>query len=162
AMVQHYFVAGIIPPADPQQPVTYRASHLEGERYAANAQLANAAFPPQAKRSVTWKLYIGPKLQNSLPSVAPGFERTEDYGSFRLFFAKPLFQCLAWLYTHVTHNWGWAIILLTLGVKILFYPLSEAQFRSAAKMRKFGPRIKELRERFGSDRERLQKAMMDL
>ncbi len=93
--------------------------------------------------------------------MAHKFELVEDYGILTPV-AKPLFWVLLSHYHTLTGNWGWSIILLTLTVKALFFKLSEAQYRSTAKMKRFSPRIKELRERFGDDRERLNKAMMEL
>ncbi len=113
-----------------------------------------------AERAFDDKLYIGPVSQGTLESVAPRFELVEDYGILTPV-AKPIFWILS-QYHRLTGNWGWSIILLTLTVKAAFFKLSEAQYRSTAKMRKFSPRIKELRERFGDDRERLNKAMMEL
>ena len=100
------------------------------------------------------------RVQGELDAVAPGFELTEDYGILAPL-AKPLFWLMKKMH-QFTDNWGVAIILLTLLVKGAMYKLSEAQYRSMARMKKFTPRIQEIRERHAGDRERLNKAMMEL
>ncbi len=99
-------------------------------------------------------------MQEDLKSIAPGLELTVDYGVL-WFLAKPLFWCLQKFYL-LTGNWGWAIILVTLMLKIVFYKLSAAGYRSMANMRKVQPRLLSLRERYKNDRARLNQAMMDI
>jgi YidC/Oxa1 family membrane protein insertase len=159
-VLQHYFVTAIIPPQDQPADLSAKKDSAKG-LYQAQFTGELAPVASGAERSFDSKLYIGPVLQGAaFESVAPRFDLVEDYGVLTIV-AKPLFSVLSF-YHRLTGNWGWAIILLTLTVKGLFFKLSEAQYRSSAKMRKFGPRIKEMRERFGDDRERLNKAMMDL
>ena len=101
-----------------------------------------------------------PDRRFGIGAVAPGLELAVDYGIL-----TPIAEPLFWLldkFHKLTHNWGFAIILLTLAVKGLMYKLSEAQYRSMAKMKKFAPRIAELKERYGDDRERMSKEMMNL
>ncbi|MBV8062700.1 MAG: membrane protein insertase YidC, partial [Nevskia sp.] len=160
-MLQHYFVAAIVPPQD--QKLQFSASRdSNGPAYVAQYAAADlSTVADGAERSFDDKLYIGPVQQGAaLEAVTPRFYLVEDYGILSPV-AKPLFWVLT-QYHKLTGNWGWSIILLTLTVKALFFKLSEAQYRSTAKMKKFGPRIQELRERFGEDRERLNKAMMEL
>ena len=106
------------------------------------------------------KVFIGPKLQDTLTKVAPGLELTVDYGIL-WFIGKILFWTLAKMHA-LTGNWGWAIIFLTCIVKLVFFPLSAAGYRSMAKMRKVQPRLLAIRERYQSDRPALNQAMMDL
>ena len=157
AMLQHYFVAAIIPPADEAATFTAKPA-TPGYQ----AQYVGALKPIEAgaKQSFNTKIYIGPKQQGSLDAITPGLELTDNYGLLSPV-AKPLFWILKTFHSF-TGNWGWSIILLTLLVKGAFYPLTAAQYKSAAKMRQFTPRIKELKERFADDRERLNKAMMEL
>lgn len=158
AMLQHYFAAAILPPVD--QTATYSAKPGKDRGYLAQYIGATSKVADQATQDFTTRLYIGPKLQEIVASVAPGFELTVDYG-FLTSISQPLFWVLAKLHK-LTGNWGWAIVLLTLLVKAVMYKLSEAQYRSMAKMRKFAPRITELKERYSGDRERMSKAMMEL
>lgn len=162
-MVQHYFIAAVIPPADR----THRF-------YAKPRKLPNTGQPayvdgyvgPQhevaagATETIATRLYVGPKLQDLLPEVAPGLALTVDYGIWTII-AQPIFWVLSEIHDLVG-NWGWSIVLLTLLIKLIFYKLSETQYRSMGRMKKFTPRIQQLKERHADDREGMQKAMMDL
>lgn len=160
-VLDHYFVAAIVPPQDQAVELSAKKDPAKQLYQAQVLGGAMVAVASGAEHSFDSKLYIGPVQQGeAFEAVAPGFKLVEDFGVLTVV-ARPLFTVLSF-YHKVTGNWGWAIILLTLTVKALFFKLSEAQYRSAAKMRKFGPRIKEMRERFGDDRERLNKSMMDL
>ena len=158
ALLQHYFLAAIIPPAD--QGATYLGKPSSTRGFLAQYIGATKEVPAQGQQDFTAQLYIGPKLQQKLGDVAPGLELTIDYGLLTPI-AEPLFWLLDWFHK-LTKNWGVAIILLTLAVKLALYKLSEAQYRSMAKMKKYAPRIQELKDRYGDDRERLHKAMMEL
>lgn len=158
AMLQHYFTAAIIPP--PEEKLSFNAKPARDRGYMAQYVGAAASIAPQQEHSFETRLYIGPQLQQAVDDVAPGFGLTLDYGILTPL-AKPLFWVLE-KFHKLTGNWGFAIILLTLSVKLLMFKLSEAQYRSMAKMKKFGPRIQDIKERYADDRERLQKAMMDL
>ncbi len=116
--------------------------------------------PPGGSATSEARLYVGPKLQSSLNDVAPGLALTVDYGVLT-FISEPLHWVLAKLYG-LTGNWGFAIILLVLLIKAVFFKLSEAQYRSMAKMRKLQPRIQALKDRYGDDRQAMAKAQMDL
>lgn len=158
AMLQHYFVAAILPTAGEQATFSGKPSTVKG--YLAQYHGPLKAVEPGQTGSYVTQFYIGPKLQGELEAVAPGFELTEDYGILAPI-AKPLFWLMKKAH-EFTGNWGVAIILLTLLVKAAMYKLSEAQYRSMARMKKFTPRIQEIRERFAGDREKLNKAMMEL
>jgi YidC/Oxa1 family membrane protein insertase len=158
AMLQHYFLVAVIPPGD--EPLTFIAKPNPVRGYAGQYIGAARDVPAGGTARFDARLYAGPLLQKNIDKVAPGFELTLDYGILKPF-AGPLFWLLDWFY-QLTHNWGVAIILLTLAVRGSMYKLSEAQYRSQAKMRKFAPRIQELKERHGEDREKLNQAMMEL
>jgi YidC/Oxa1 family membrane protein insertase len=158
AMLQHYFVAAILPPGDEVASFAGKPSTVKG--YLAQYHGPLKAVPAGASQDFSTSFYIGPKLQGQLDAIAPGLELTEDYGILTAI-AKPLFWVLAKLHQY-TGNWGVAIILLTLLVKGVMYPLSEKQYRSMARMKQFTPRIQEIREKYAGDRERLNKAMMEL
>jgi len=115
---------------------------------------------PQSGSRWTETLFVGPKLQAQLETTGPRLDLVADYGMFTLL-AKPLFWLLEQAHTWV-NNWGGAIILITLLLKLLFYPLSEASGKSMAKMRVLGPRIKNLQDTYKDDREKLGRAMMEL
>jgi YidC/Oxa1 family membrane protein insertase len=158
AMMQHYFFAAIIPPQDEAGSFIAKPSSTRGHlgQYVGAPREVAAG----AGQEFTARLYAGPKLQRELAEIAPGLELTIDYGLLTPI-AEPLFWLLDWFY-QLTKNWGAAIILLTFVVKLAMYKLSEAQYRGMAKMKKYAPRIQELKERYGDDRERMHKAMMEL
>ncbi len=158
AMLQHYFVAAIVPAGD--QAATYSAKPASGQGYMAQYVGPSQSVEPGTSSRFATDLYLGPKLQDRVTKIAPGFDLTLDYGILTPI-SEPLFWVLNWLYK-IFGNWGVAIILLTVIVKAVMYKLSEAQYRSMAKMKKFAPKIQDIKERYGDDRERLQKAMMDL
>jgi YidC/Oxa1 family membrane protein insertase len=160
AMLQHYFFAAWIPPATEQ--TTYQTDVVAGAvapRYLIRAVGRATTVAPGAQATFGGRLYVGPKLQNELPDIAPGLEFTIDYGLVTVL-AEPLFWLLDAIHKLVG-NWGVAIILLTFLIKLAFYKLSEAQYRSMAKMRKLQPRLAALKERYGDDREKLNQAMME-
>ena len=105
-------------------------------------------------------LWTGPKLQKQMAAVANHLDLTIDYG-WAWFIAKPLFLLLE-LIQSIVKNWGLAIIGVTLVVKAILYPLTKAQYTSMAKMRMLQPKLQEMRERFGDDRQRMTQEMMDL
>lgn len=158
SVLQHYFVAAILPPNDEVH--RFEGKPAKDQGYLAQYLGASATVAPGTEQRFTTRLYVGPNLQDTIGQVAPGLELTVDYG-----FLKAISEPLFWLlkkFHEYTGNWGVAIILLTLLVKAAFYKLSEAQYRSTAKMRKFAPRIADLRERYADDRERMSRAMMEL
>lgn len=158
AALQHYFVAVIIPPAGETLQFAGKPSAQGGFLGQYVGPLVDVAAGTEHR--YTTRLYLGPNLQGTLNDIAPGLELTQDYGILTPI-CEPLFWLLAKLRDWVK-NWGVAIILLTIAVKALMWKLSEAQYRSMHKMKKFAPRIQDIKERYGQDRERLNKAMMDL
>lgn len=163
AMQQHYFVGAWVPDAAEQ--TTYETAILQPSgslptRYLMRQKSPLVEIAPGASASIGARLYLGPKLQNKLPDVAPGLQYTVDYGMVS-FIAQPLFWILSQIHKLVG-NWGLSIILLTLLVKLAFYRLSESQYRSMAKMRKLQPRLEQLKERYGDDRQKMAQAQMDL
>lgn len=154
---QHHFVSAAVPP--PGQP--YHVSlRVEGQEYLLSAMGPTVSVPPG--RSVTFPqtLFIGPKLQNQLDRAGPRLDLVNDYG-YLAPLAKPLFWLLDKVHS-VTGNWGFAIIFVTVLLKLVFYPVQEASGRTMAKMKSLGPRIKNLQETYKDDREKLGRAMMEL
>jgi YidC/Oxa1 family membrane protein insertase len=105
-------------------------------------------------------LYSGPQLKKQLIKAAPGMEYTVDYG-WLTFIASPLFSLLSGI-QKLVHNWGVSIILLTLVIKIFFYPLSASSYRSMAQLKEVAPRLQSMKEKFGDDKQKMQQAMMEL
>ena len=158
AILQHYFFSAWLPHTGVAR--EFYARRLEDGLYAAGVIVAVGAVAPGASGTVTVPLYAGPEEQEKLAKIAPGLDLTIDYGWLTVI-AVPLFWFLAWLHQWVG-NWGVAIILLTVIIKLLFYPLSAASYRSMAKMRVLAPKLQKLKDQYGQDRQRLQQAMMEL
>jgi YidC/Oxa1 family membrane protein insertase len=158
AMIQHYFLAAWIPPSEARN--TYYSKKLPGQRFLLGAWSDDVEVPPGQQASVFAGLFAGPKLQHPMEQAATGLELTEDYGNLTVI-AKPIFWLMEKSYG-LFHNWGLSIISVTLVIKLLFYKLSASSYRSMAKMRKLQPRLKDLKEQFGSDKQRFNQAMMEL
>ncbi|MCA1715136.1 MAG: membrane protein insertase YidC, partial [Gammaproteobacteria bacterium] len=110
------------------------------------------------------RLWVGPKLVKRIEAQnVPGLDRAVDFSSYNLMAA--LGNALFWLLEKLNRlfgNWGWSIIGLVVLIKLALYPLSAAQYKSMAKMRRFQPRIEQLKQRYGEDRQKFQTAMMEL
>jgi YidC/Oxa1 family membrane protein insertase len=163
AMLQHHFVMSFIPSAT--ETVNYSSVVLEPagglpQRFMIRQQ--SPEITVEAGQSATYNntLFVGPKTQEVLEKLAPGLELTVDYGMLS-FISKPLFWVLDKLHSLVA-NWGFAIILLTLLVKLAMFKLSDAQYRSMAKMRQFQPKMQEIQQRYKDDRQKMSTALMDL
>jgi YidC/Oxa1 family membrane protein insertase len=161
AMIQHYFLSAWVA-EEGQQNLLYSIANTK--RYPATYTIGMRSqaqqVEPGQQTEFNAQLYVGPKLVKRLEEIAPGLELTVDYG-WLTFLSKPLYWLLSWFHSFVG-NWGVAIILLTLMVKAAFFKLSEASYKSMAKMRKVGPRLKTLKERYGDDRQKMNQAMMEL
>jgi YidC/Oxa1 family membrane protein insertase len=157
AALQHHFVSAIVPPPGAPWRIALGTS---GEQYRLSVLGPEQTVAPGEGATFATTLFVGPKLQAQLEATAPGLGRVADYG--RLWFlARPLFLALSFVHA-LTGNWGVAIILVTLLLKLVFYPLSEASGRSMAKMKTLQPRIKNLQETYKDDREKLGRATMEL
>jgi YidC/Oxa1 family membrane protein insertase len=157
AALQHHFVSAIVPPAG--QPYDYLLQ-VQGHDYLLRATGPFKQIAAGARNQFHETLYVGPKLQAQLAATAPNLDRTVDYGRLWLI-AQPLFKALSWV-DGVVGNWGWAIIIVTALIKLIFFPLSQASGKSMAKMRAVAPRMKQIQESFKDDREKLGRAMMEL
>lgn len=159
AILQHYFVSAWIPNQDADNQLytlTDKANNISSIGYRGPVTV----IQPNSTETLTSKLWTGPKLQNEMGEVANHLDLTVDYG-WAWFIAKPLFWLLTFI-QKLVHNWGLAIICVTLVVKAILYPLTKAQYTSMAKMRMLQPKLQEMRERFGEDRQRMSQEMMKL
>jgi len=157
-IVQHYFVAAWLPPD--KLPREYYAKKLPDGLFASGVIVSAPQISPGGTARVDVPLFAGPQEQRRLKEVAPGFDLVVDYGWLTII-AWPLFWLLQ-KYHSLTGNWGAAIILLTLTVKFVFFPLSAASYKSMAKMKLVTPRLTKLREMYGNDRAKMNQAMMEL
>lgn len=172
ALVQHYFIGAWIPAAEQTHSFTML-------RTAAGDNIGRFTTPeidvaPGTTGRIAARFYAGPKDQYRLYEISPGLDLTVDYG-WLWWIAQPLFALLYFFATGQLHiagwsvelgsgigNWGWAIVLLTVLVKAVFFHLSATSYKSMAKMRKLQPRMLELRDRYGDDRQKLSQETMEL
>jgi YidC/Oxa1 family membrane protein insertase len=163
-MIQHYFVSAWVAPqarerkfyadiikadAKPEQGIYRVGQHLPLGEIASGAQVR---FDSQ--------LYVGPQDQDVLAAIAPGLELSVDYGWLTLI-AKPVHWFLSFLHGFIP-NWGWSIVALTLIVKLVFFPLTAASYKSMAKMRRLAPKVKILQEQYADDKMKLNQETMAL
>jgi YidC/Oxa1 family membrane protein insertase len=157
ASMQHHFVSAAVPAAGEEYHFTLGR---EGSHALLTYRGPLKAIPAGTTGRFAETLYVGPKLQAQLETVGPRLELTADYGKLTIL-SQPLFWLLEKVYAFVG-NWGWAIIIVTFLLKLLFYKLTETSGRSMAKMRTIAPRIKSIQERYKDDREQLAKQMMEI
>ena len=158
AMVQHYFASAWLP-SDKTVRDVY-VGKVEQNLYRIGLQTPLAPLAAGASHIEKTRLFIGPQEETLLEKIAPGFDLIKDYGYLTVI-AKPIFWLLEQIHSYVA-NWGWAIVILTLLIKLLFFPLSAASYKSMARMKEVQPRLMTLREQLKGDPQKLNRAMMDL
>ncbi len=159
AMLQHYFVGAWMP--GKEQRDRFYSNALSDNIYTFGIKdLAPTTIAPGQSAHLRATLYAGPKEHDRLTKLAEGMELTVDYGWLTVI-SGPLFSLLKFIHRWVG-NWGWSIIVLTLLIKLAFYPLSAASYKSMAHMKRMQPKMQSLRERFGHDRQRMNQAMMEM
>lgn len=159
AMVQHYFISAWIPLAENNN--SYYIRKLNGkDLYLLGFTSNTLDVAPETQGSTKASFYAGPKDTERLEQISPYLDLTVDYG-WLWWIAKPLFWLLKFIHNYVG-NWGLAIICLTIIVKAAFFNLSAASYRSMAKMRKLAPKMAEMKERYGDDRQKMSQEMMKL
>jgi YidC/Oxa1 family membrane protein insertase len=157
ASIQHHFLSAVVPAAGSEQ----RYSVAIRNDIALSSAIGTAqTVAPGAGHTFETTLFVGPKLQDQLDDVSPKLKLTVDYGWLTTL-SGPLFWLLSKVHD-VVANWGLAIILVTILIKLVFYKLTETSGRSMAKMREIQPRMKALQERYKDDRQQLSQAMMEL
>jgi len=158
AMLQHYFISAWVPPQDQTSFFSTRTdrsgNNIVGFRGSEHT------LQPGSSLTLSADLFIGPKYQDQMKATAPNLELTVDYG-WLWFIAQPLFWLLDWFHGFVA-NWGVAIILVTVVIKLLFYKLSATAYRSMANMRRVAPKMTRIKEECGDDRQKLSQQMMEL
>lgn len=162
AMLQHYFFAAWIPDSGAKVKYTTTLLNVGNQpRYLIRQEEPGFTVAPGQSQTISARLYVGPKQQAKLNEIAPGLGLALDYGMVRMF-AEPLFRFVLNPLHKLTGNWGWAIILTTILLKLMLFPLASAQYRSMAKMRMVQPRMAALKERYGDDKQKYNQAMMEL
>jgi YidC/Oxa1 family membrane protein insertase len=157
-LVQHYFVGAWIPKEGMSR--VFYTRQLSDNIFSIGSKSALGSIAPGTSLSVDAKLYAGPQTQKDLEATAPGLEYTVDYGWLTII-ASPLFWILSAI-QKLVGNWGVAIIILTILIKLAFYPLSATSYRSMAHMRELAPRLQRMKEQYGDDRQKFQQAMIEL
>ncbi|WP_137973927.1 membrane protein insertase YidC [Pseudomonas sp. F(2018)] len=158
AWLQHYFVTAWVADKDDSNSVQTRKDSQGNYIIGFTGPQLSVAAGASAETGAV--LYAGPKIQEHLKQLSPGLELTVDYGIL-WFIAQPIF----WLLEHIHNllgNWGWSIIVLTIIIKLAFFPLSAASYRSMARMRAVSPKLAALKEQHGDDRQKMSQAMMEL
>lgn len=157
AMQQHYFLSAWVPPSDVS---TKFYSSVSGGDYAIGSVTNPIELKPQEAASSTSGLYLGPEVADTLKAIAPGLDLTIDYG-WLWFISSMLFSVMKFIYSFIG-NWGWAIVLVTVFIKLMFYRLSAKSYQSMANMRRLQPKLQALRDRYGDDKAKISQATMAL
>jgi YidC/Oxa1 family membrane protein insertase len=158
AVVQHYFVSAFVPQDHAKREIFTKK--IDNDLYAIGDILPLGTIAPGASKTMDATLYSGPQESSLLDQVAPGLDLVKDYGWLTIV-AKPIFSLMTYIH-RVLGNWGWTIIALTVLIKLVFFPLSAASYRSMAKMKTVTPKMTAIRERFKSDPQKMNQAMMEL
>lgn len=157
-LVQHYFVSAWLPKGSGER--EFFTHKVGDDLYSAGVIVPVGAIAPGAGSAIVMPLYIGPQETDKLAKIAPGLELVVDYGWLKIL-AAPLFWVLKFIHG-IVGNWGWAIILLTILIKLVFYPLNHKAGRSMAAMKVLGPKMEKLKQLYGDDKQKLNTAMMEL
>ena len=157
--VQHYFVTAWLPKGSVEREF-YIDKPAGGKLYRAGFKIPVAKVEPGQTVTVDMPLYVGPQEVDKLAKLASGLDLVVDYGIFTII-AAPIFKVLHFIHGWVG-NWGVAIILLTVLIKLVFFPLQSKASRSMAQMKVLAPKMQKLKEQYGDDRQKLQQATMEL
>ena len=158
AMVQHYFASAWIP-GDKFARDIY-AGRIDNGLYRIGMQTPLGVVTQGSTVVEKARLFVGPQEEKVLETIAPGFELLKDYGYLTIL-AKPIFWLLEKIHGYVG-NWGWAIILLTILIKLVFFPLSAASYKSMARMKEVQPRLMTMKEQYKGEPQKLNQAMMEM
>lgn len=157
-MLQHHFVSAWLPKSGAER--SYFADKLDADLYSAGYRQAHGALAPGQTLELKSRLYAGPQIQKNLEAAAPGLDLTRDYGWLTPLSA-PMFWVLEKIHGFVG-NWGWAIIIFTILLKLALWPLSASGYKGMAQMRSLAPKLQKMKEMYGDDRQKLHQGMADL
>lgn len=158
AMIQHYFISAWIPGVNATS--TYYTKAMPNGLYTVGLIGPKLSVPQGSSASTEVKLYTGPTIGDQLEKAAPNLKLTIDYGWF-WFISAILFWMMQHIYD-IVGNWGWSIVIITIIIKLVFYPFSAKSYRSMSALKKLQPRIEILKERFGDDKQKLTQATLEL
>ena len=160
AMIQHYFATAWIPTQNENNTAYTRFVSAAENRYIIGMVSDTQSVPAGGSAKFSTKAFVGPKIQKTLGAAAPNLDLTVDYGWLSII-ARPLFWLLDKIHS-IVGNWGWAIIFTTVVIKAVFYKLSEASYKSMARMKLLQPKLASLKERYGDDRAKMGQATMEM
>ncbi len=158
AIVQHYFASAWIP-GDKFARDIY-AGRIDNGLYRIGMQTPLGVVAQGSTVVEKSRLFVGPQEESVLETIAPGFELLKDYGYLTIL-AKPIFWLLEKIHGYVG-NWGWSIVLLTVLIKLVFFPLSAASYKSMARMKEVQPRLMAMKEQYKGEPQKLNQAMMEM
>ena len=159
AFLEHYFLTAIIP--DQQKiNVFVGKKNKSNERFSVGVVGRPEKIQPSQEAAFNYSLYFGPKVQSELSKVNQDLPLAVDYG-FLYWIGQPMFLAMQFFFD-IVGNWGWAIVLVTLLIKIILWPLSYVSYKSMGKMRQIQPQLKDIQERLSGDRQAMSQAMMKL
>ena len=158
AMVQHYFVSAWLPEGAVKR--EFFTKKITDKLYSAGVIVPLSGNATGANASASMRLYAGPQEQEKLRVLAPGLDLVVDYGWLTVL-AYPMFVVLSWIH-NLVGNWGWTIIIFTILIKMLFFPLNQKAGKSMAQMKLLAPKIEAMKARFGDDKLKMNQAMMEL
>ena len=159
AIIQHYFVGAWVPEKEAENNY-YSIYDNAKKRHIIGVKSPLKTIPNGQSATFDSQFYIGPTDQDKLAKISKGLDLSVDYGVFA-FVSKPIFAVMSFINRNIVSNWGWTIILLTMFIKLVFFYPSAMSYKSMAKMKKLGPKIKEIGEKFKNDPQAKQKATMD-
>jgi len=157
-MLQHYFTSAWL--ANEKEDNRFYTKALSDGRYVIGMSSPEKTLATGESETLYMRMFIGPKDQERMTAASEDLRLTVDYGVLSLL-ADPLFWLLRWIH-ELLGNWGWSIIVLTMIIKLFFYPLTDKQYRSMANLRKLQPKMEAIKERHGDDRQKMGQAMMEL
>lgn len=158
AMVQHYFVSAWLPGDKTKR--EFFTKKVSEKLYSAGVIVPMSVIAPGGSASVSVPLYVGPQEQDKLKKLAPGLDLVVDYGWLTVL-AYPMFAVLSWI-NNIVSNWGWTIIIFTILLKLVFFPLNQKAGKSMAHMKHLAPKVEALKARYGDDKLKMNQAMMEL
>lgn len=158
SMVQHYFASAWIPETTTSR--EYYFDRLDNNIYRAGVKAALGDIAAGGSKTENARLFVGPQEEKMLEEIAPGLELVKDYGWLTII-AKPIFWLLTKIHD-VIANWGWSIVILTILIKLAFFPLSAASYKSMARMKEVQPRLLQMKEQYKNEPQKLNQAMMKM
>ena len=159
SLLEHYFISAIIPEEGSNLIFQARKSSKSGV-YSVGVVGETSSIGPNKEASFDQKVYFGPKIKKELQKTHPELDLAVDYG-WLWWIGQPMYSAMV-VFFDLTGNWGWSIVLVTILIKLLLWPLSMVSYRNMGKMRAVQPKMQEIQERHADDRQALSKAMMDL